>query len=433
MANRRASILRTVFARAMQALAMTPVITALFLGALVLAASVPNAPIVKHLAEDRALFAVERAYAATGRKIDVGTECLGVSFGLAKANEEIDALARAIRAPVYLSCASLVAHLESTDTAGDLQSDYARYWHGYAAISRPMLALLPYHDFRMLYFNGVLALAFALGFRLYRDFGLKFAVAVFLPFYFINYAGFLLLWTKAVTWIVALCAALYFANARRPYERDPFLAFFVIGAFTAYLDWLTTPLFTFAFPAYIYFFYLYRRGGAPAPREAVVRLLLMGAFWASGYALLLLAKFILATAVLGEGYWTDIIGSGLMRFRGAYESVKPWPGAAILENFEALKGFWGPLALIVFIALPLARQSGRRAARELFTRTPVFALLAASPFVWYEILTNHSQIHATFTHANLVLFLLPLSLVLFGESARFTGAGARSPGEGKKQ
>ena len=423
-----ANSFRTVLVGGLKALALAPVIAAVFLGALYLSASLPNAPIAGHLAEDRALFAAERLYAATGRKIDVGTECLGMSFGLPARAPARGATARAVRAPVYLSCAALFSSLEQ-DAAAAPSIDYARYWHGYAAISRPMLALFPYHDFRMLYFNGVLLLAVALAFRLYRDFGLKFAVAVFLPFYFVNYAGFLLLWTKAVTVIVALGASLYFAHARRPYERDPYLAFFVIGALTAYFDWLTAPLFVFAFPAYIYFFYLYRGGPAPRPREAIVRLLIMGGFWAAGYAGLLVAKFILAAIVMGEGYWNDIVGSGMIRFRGAYESVKPWPGAAILENLEAFKALWGPLALVVFIVAPLARKSGRAAARALFARAPVFAFLAASPFVWYEILTNHSQIHATYTHAILVLFFLPMSLVLFGESARFSGAAPAAPSE----
>ncbi|MEM9705319.1 MAG: hypothetical protein AAF850_04490 [Pseudomonadota bacterium] len=72
--------------------------------------------------------------------------------------------------------------------------------------------------------------------------------------------------------------------------------------------------------------------------------------------------------------------------------------------------------MIVFIILPLAQRTRRRSAMAFFRKNPTIAVVAASPFVWYEVLSNHSQIHGVFTHTLLVLFLIPMSLLLFRQA-----------------
>lgn len=407
-----------ILRRALLAIAATPLLVAVFLLALMAAEAVPSAPIARHLAGDQEMFAAPRLRVLTGRKIDVGTECIGVSFGLPPAAGQMNLFEKAVRAPVFTSCAALTEYAATGVADAAAVDEYHRYWHGYAAISRPLLALMPYRELRMLTFNIVLALFLALGFRLAKDFSLRFAFAVLLPFYVVNYAGFFILWTKAVSWIVMLGGGLYFACARRPYARDPLFAFFLLGALTAYFDFLTTPLMIFGFPAYIYFFYLLREGAAPGPRALLVRLAAIGGFWFAGYAGLWTAKFALSAAVIGPAAIGDVLSAAANRIGGDWDSVKHFPGAATLENLEAFKPIWGAAALLLFFVLPFVRRRRRQMAATLMRRAPVMAALALSPFVWFEILSNHSQIHGLFTHAILALTFLPLSLILFEEAGR---------------
>jgi len=417
---------RTIFRRAVQAMIATPVLAAIFLLALIAAERAPSAPIVRHIVEDQELFAASRLRVLTGRKIDVGTECLGLSFGLPPAEVGENLFERAVRARVFTTCPALIDYVSTGAVAEDQVTDYHRYWHGYAVLSRPLLALMPYHNLRMLTFNLVLALFVALGFKLSKDFGVKFAFAVLLPFYFVNYAGFFILWTKAVTLITALAGALYFSQARKPYERDPLFAFFILGALTAFFDLLTTPLLIFGFPAYVYFFYLLKRGGAPGPRALLQRLLAIGGFWFAGYGGLWTVRFALSALVIGPEAINEILATAANRINGDWDSVKHFIGAASLENFEAFKPLWGGAAFLVFFVLPFIRRRRRIAAAALLRRAPVFAALALAPFVWFEILSNHSQIHGLFTHANLILTFIPLSLILFEETGHLVGS-AQSP------
>jgi hypothetical protein len=423
---------RVILRRALQSLIAAPIIAAIFLLALMAAETAPTAPIVRHLAEDQEMFAAPRLRVLTGRKIDVGTECLGVSFALPPSAIEQSLVERAVRSRVLTSCPALTSYIAGGALSEADVDDYHRYWHGYAAISRPLLALMPYRDLRMLTFNIVLGLFLALGYRLAKDFSLKFAFAVLLPFYIVNFAGFFILWTKAVSWIVMLGGGLYFASSRRPYQGDPLLAFFLLGALTAYFDLLTTPLMIFGVPAYIYFFYLMRGGAAPGPRGLFLRLAAIGGFWFAGYAGLWTAKFTLSTAVIGPAAIGDVVSAAANRINGDWDSVKHFLGAATLENLEAFKPIWGGAAFALFFILPFVRARRRRAALLLARRAPVFVMLAIAPFIWFEVLSNHSQIHGLFTHAILVLTFIPLSLILFEEAGRLVGAAEKQHSKEKR-
>ncbi|MEL6362361.1 MAG: hypothetical protein AAFR21_14890 [Pseudomonadota bacterium] len=399
--------------------ALLPLIAGACLLALVGAVSLPNQAIADHILTDHELFQFGRPPAFNGRKIDVGTECLGVSFALGSKPQGQSSLERAIRAPVYSSCDELLLGVEK---GADLSAhDYSRYWHGYAAISRPLLTIIPYRDLRMITFNAMLLLIGAFAWRLGQDFGGKFAFAFLFPFAFINYAGFFILWTKAVSWFLAFGSALWLASsASKKFDNTrglPVLFFFGLGCGTAFFDWLTVPLFIFALPALTYFLYRLSENLLPA-RTQLIDLVKLGIFFGLGYGGLWAIKFSLAAIVVGPEAWTEILQMIRFRIYGEFESVKQIPGAATAENFEALKAFWGGLTLIVFFGLALSKEDRRARLMSLFRRRPVLAVIAISPFLWWEVLSNHSQIHAIFTHTLLVLTLIPFSLVLFGEDQR---------------
>jgi len=227
------------------AVVLTPALAGLFLLALSAALSIPDAAIAKNIATDSALFEHARAYSFSGRKIDVGTECIGVSYGLAD-EQRTSKLVAAMRSPVIYDCPSLIAFVERGERAS--AGDYTNYWHGYAAISRPLLALFPYHDVRMLTFNAMAILFGFLALGLARATTARLAFAALLPFFFVNYSGFFELWTKAAPWMVMLVAANIIARTDWSGDRRPFLLFYFAGAATSYVDLLSTPLLIFGIP-----------------------------------------------------------------------------------------------------------------------------------------------------------------------------------------
>ncbi|MEM9421197.1 MAG: hypothetical protein AAF986_01610, partial [Pseudomonadota bacterium] len=247
--------------------------------------------------------------------------------------------------------------------------------------------------------------------------GAKFALAVALPVLFLNLLGFWAVITKAATWWVIAGGAVFFAKPGRAAGLNPLLSFFFIGAFTAYFDFLTTPLLTFVIPAMTYFFVVYREKEGLGYQTPFKVAGFSFAFWAAGYFGLWIAKFALATAVLGPDAISDILFNAGNRLRGQSEHIDNMlPGTAIIENFEALKSLWMPLTVLVFFILPFIRKRRRDQASKLLRQAPIFAVLAGLPLLWLEVFSNHSQIHAAFTHVNFAPLLILLGLILFEQT-----------------
>ncbi|MEM9705318.1 MAG: hypothetical protein AAF850_04485 [Pseudomonadota bacterium] len=323
---------------ALAALAL-PVFCALGVFALAAAMALPDAPIIDNLHTDREYFQYDGPPSFNGRKIDNFTECLGMSIGLPRSGPRETAVEKAVRAPFFTSCGALRAHLNAPEENATPSGDYPQYWHGQAAIARLALSIMPYRDFRSIVFNGALIVFGLLAYALYRDFGAKFSFAFLFPFLFINFASFLILWTKAVTWFIAFGGAIYIANAPPSRRRRPFFAFFVLGVLTAYFDWLTTPLMTLMLPSLIWAVYSASDQADSRGYAALKAFAICAGFWGFGYAGLWIAKFILASVVLGGDTWSLTFERILFRINGQTPSTKPWPGAAILENLEAMKDF----------------------------------------------------------------------------------------------
>ena len=123
--------------------------------------------------------------------------------------------------------------------------------------------------------------------RLGRDFGALFGLAFVAPFLVINALGFWVVATKAVTWFLMIGGALFFS--RRRHTSPPLLAFFLLGALTAFFDYFTTPVLIFVYPALIYFIY---NKDSVTTRQTWLNLLAFAGFFLFGYAGLWAAKLV---------------------------------------------------------------------------------------------------------------------------------------------
>ncbi len=393
--------------KALIAALSAPALFASFVLVLTLVFALPNGPITDNLLERPGLIDDRRA--DNGRVIDADTECIGLSVGLYRApGPPASAFERAIGAQSLYGCEQFLKWLDAGEPTA--HRDYFRYWHGHAVVTRPALSLAPYNDLRGHLFTLSAGLLAALAWRLGRDFGAALAIAFALPFAVLNAMGFWVVATKAVTWFLAAGGAL--VASRRPASEAPALFFFFLGALTAFFDFLTTPALVFALPALVHFLYAQRAGEAARP---FARLVALGGFWAAGYVGLWAAKFVIAAAALEAEVWRDVAGAAATRLRGKSEYIETFlPGAAVYENIAALKAFWGPVAIILFIILPAATPARRARWVRIWREGRVFLAVAAIPVAWLEILSNHSQIHAAFTHLNFAPAAIVALIVLAG-------------------
>lgn|GEM_PF-3778032 len=397
---------------------LTPVLVLLFASLVTIVFALPNAPIAEHLLEREDLLDDRRAN--NGRVIDADTECIGLSVGLYQTEIKTTApFERAMHAESLYGCDQFINWLKTGQT--NAHRDYFRYWHGYTLVTRPALSVIPYNDLRGHLFNVSVLLFGVLIWRLGRDFGASAALAIAAPFVVLNVVGFWVVATKAVTWFLLIGGAL--AVSRRDTGNPPLVLFFILGALTAFFDFFTTPALIFALPVFIHFLYMQRDQPFETPWR---RLLALGAFWGVGYVGLWVAKILIASAVLDFPVWRDVTEAALFRLRGASENVDSFfPGAAIYENFAALKTFWGLIAIGAFVIMPLATRVQRARWVSIWREGRVFLAIALIPLFWLELASNHSQIHAAFTQLNLVLLFMLSMVVLVGRTSLLTGVEAK--------
>ncbi len=391
--------------KAIIALAATPLIAALFLAGVIAAFSAPNAAILASL-NDRPELMYERR-ADNGRVIDADTECIGLSIGLYESNDPPEGvLRRAVNAESLYGCEPL-QHWIATGAA-NAHRDYFRYWHGATLVFRPMLAVMPYNDLRGLLFTVSAMLLGWLCWRVGADFGPATALAFAAPFMVINALGLWVVATKAVTWLLAIGAAIFFS--RRKTGEAPVLAFFALGALTAYFDFFTAPAFVFAMAALVWAIYAMKGEGA---FPSWPQFLASGVFWSVGWAGFILVKIAVAAHFLDVDVWGDFTDAALFRVRGQSDHVDGFmPGAALAQNIAALKSVWAPIAVIAFFILPFATRARRARWAALVQSRSVMIAIAAAPLLWLEVFSNHSQIHAAFTQINFAPYFILAGLVL---------------------
>ncbi len=400
--------MKGAFRTALVALALTPVLAALFLAAIVGAFAIPNEPIIRHLMERPEVLLARRA--DNGRVIDADTECIGMSVGLDLSGDRAPLLQRAANAQSLYGCDALIGWHGGSQT--EAVRDYFRYWHGYLVLARPALAVMPYNDLRGWLFTLSAGLFVWLLWRTAADFGPRTALAVAAPFVVLNAMGLFVVATKAVTWLLAIGAGL--ALSRRRKSQTPLVFFFILGALTAFFDYFTAPAFIFAFAALVWALYENRAGRAPSWAQFI----LTGVFWSAGWAGFMLIKIAIAAAVLDVDVWRDFIDSALFRVRGESEYVDTFlPGAALYENLAALKTIWAPVAVIAFIILPAATKARRARWAALVRERSVLLAIAAAPLLWIEVFSNHTQIHAAFTQINFAPAFVLAGLVLAASPA----------------
>jgi hypothetical protein len=259
------------FARKLAAaFALTPIIALVFLLLVTASVLIPDGPIKNHISKD--LDIVTRERIDNGRRVDALTECTGLSIGLRDdPAAQGRPLAVAAQAPTVVGCASLTALLSGAPP--DEVRDYFRYWHGYSVISRPVLYFLPYNDLRQHLVTASLLVFGILLWRIGTDFSPTAALGFAVPFLVLNAFGYWIVVTKAVTWFLMIGGAIW--ASRRKRIDTPLLGFFILGALTAFFDFLTAPATIFALTALVHGLYAARRGEPTTIHEALSLLV----FW----------------------------------------------------------------------------------------------------------------------------------------------------------
>ena len=292
-----------------------------------------------------------------------------------------------------------------------MRTDYARYWHGYALLHRPMLLVLSIINVRfinMIVMFGLLMAccwqcreklggwtAFAFGGGLLSSFIL---IAPFCqqycPVYLLTLAGsFVLLrfWQKLRTVLPEV--------------------FLTIGSLVCFFDFLTFPVLALGYPLLLCLL-MESRDGKTAGQNWL-KLFVLSAVWMGGYALTWMSKAMVGSLLTDQNVLEEILANVAIRLNGSFvNDVKITAWDAVKENLLTYFmgsniGFW----LVCMAVYGLRLLNSKVKMRSCFRHLPLLAV-ALYPIVWYCVLKNHVRVHFWMTYRMLAVSFFALMAYL---------------------
>lgn len=303
---------------------------------------------------------------------------------------------------------------------------YSRYWQGYIVFLKPLFVFLNYTQIRYLYmFVHVICLTVLLILlakkvtsctAINMAISMCFAYFIILP-YSLQYSSvFFVMYLASI-------GLLMIPDFSKVKIEQLILYFWIVGSVTNYVDFLTTPLITLGIPLAIV---VLRNtmdkenmcsGGVHLKHNMLYNVFILSVSWC-GYFVMWIMKWILGSIILHQNIILDAIHQANMRI-----SSKDEDGFDSFSRLATIKlniydilpdGITFPkykimaIILIYLIALYFFHKS----KREILNLLPLL-IIAGYPYVWYIVLTNHSNIHHFFTYRNqLISIFCILSFML---------------------
>ena len=286
-------------------------------------------------------------------------------------------------------------------------NQYPRYWHGYQVLLRPLTVVFQVQELRYLGMLTFHLLFFWSAWLMAKETKPLYAMfyvltvasgyVVFLPVCFQFLTTFLVLF---VSLIVLLSR--YDNNKPLPAVKW-MLYFFVVGMVENFFDFLTYPILTLGIPL-VLLLWLRVRDERTDFRGNFWFMFKASLSWFFGYALTWISKWLLSAAILGVRYFWRTMSVVQYRLEGSEEEPLDRIGT-IQRNLKAWLNVqdggvisWSKIALLILIvAVVLIIWRKLKDWKTVGAYLPIL-FVAAYPYIWYLVMSNHSQIHYWYTY-----------------------------------
>lgn len=285
---------------------------------------------------------------------------------------------------------------------------YPRYWHGYMLFLKPLLYFFDLNEIRDINSFMILGYLSIISILLYKEEKGRYIIPYLLACTFMNPATIsasLQFSTVFHTVSIALIILLSFFKYEK-FKKNMWVYFILIGMTTSYVDFLTYPLVSLAFPLIFYIILSQER----RLRKSLITTIVYSISWCSGYGGMWCLKWVISSILVKKNYIIDAIHSITVRTGDAVGEKN----ITLLNVYtKVLKYFLVDNALqyLVFMFIIICMigifLSGK--IKRNYSASIMFLLVSLSPFIWYAVLKNHSYMHSFFTYRTLAVWVLGIS------------------------
>lgn len=298
-------------------------------------------------------------------------------------------------------------------------TDYTRYWHGSAALIRPLLLFTDVEGIKLAGFAGILILTVLNIVLLFRKKAGFAAVGLVLSLLGVQIWNVRLSLEYIPPFLVALLMCLLFLMTEKKGNTPLTLLSVVCGAAIAFFDFLTAETVTILLPLLMVFLIRGQEERLGQRKENLLLTVKCLLAWGISYGMTFLVKWCAASAVLGENKIADALASAGRRVYAneTEEHVTALQQLlyAIPANLSALFGgerrvaagniLVGSLAVLAIAGGVWYLFRAKRACRDI---SVLLLILGAAPYLRYLVLSDHSYLHAFFTYRAQCVSILAL-------------------------
>ena len=294
---------------------------------------------------------------------------------------------------------------------------YARYWHGYASILKPLLSYPSLHYGKIRSLNMVVQLGL---FSLLCIGLIKLNKPSLIPIFiacwiFMNPISTLMCLqfsTCTIITFLALNFIIYYFPKHDENLQHAGYFFTIIGILTSYLDLLTFPLITLGLPLLTYFCIREEKNNISI-LESFKKALFFCWSWCLGYGGMWAGKWVLASIITDQNVFLQAYQAIIFRTNSSYNDQDFNVFEVLIKQFYAfdLVIFISLILTIIYIFYKLLKKYKIKNFKE--NKISILYLsIILLPIIWYYILQNHAYIHEYFTYRNLTICLFAILLTL---------------------
>lgn len=241
---------------------------------------------------------------------------------------------------------ALVAYLNGEELP--VEVSYARYWHGYLILLKPLLLFLDVGELRMIgmLLQGLMGLAVFWGF--YRRRAMAYGMVFGFTVLWMMPLSMMLSLSLSVCYYLMLIGILAILFFHEKWEKIGYeWLFLVLGVLTAYFDFLTYPLVTLGIPLCVWVLLQTNK-----TKYTICKLTGNGISWAAGYGIMWAGKWVVGDLFAGSGVIKDALETLTAR-TGKVEQQSRLGSfvTAIKANLGAVENFGYLLLILAAIAV----------------------------------------------------------------------------------
>jgi len=304
---------------------------------------------------------------------------------------------------------SLIGYLEGNRAT---EVSYARYWHGYLVILKPLLMFLNFQEIKILNMMLLGAACLAVVAEMYRRKRHPYAWAFAASVFFMVPLSAALSLSQAICAYIALGAVLFVLKKEEWILQDihELYYFLVIGMATSYLDFLTYPVVTLGFPLVMILMAKQESGKNDYRKKIFQKTVTDCLCWGTGYVCMWASKWVISSIILGKNVLSDAAGTMAERTSSIPDTSRVMSFfRVVFENMKKISGLpykWLAVILVFWIVYRflksrrtagVIRKTQAECVPEKKSVAAAYLFTAAIPFFWYALTINHSEEHAVFT------------------------------------